>query len=78
MPEYELRDNPDKTLPKVIYFTDSFFVLYIDRKSNIFFCISSSIEVNPRFASLCMLQSSAYIIQFTIFDKLASGLFEPE
>ena len=31
MPEYELRDNLDR-LPKVIYFTDSFLALHIDRK----------------------------------------------
>lgn len=33
MPEYELRDNLDR-LPKVIYFTDSFLALHIDRKGN--------------------------------------------
>ena len=38
MPEYELRDNLDR-LPKVIYFTDSFFALHIDRKGNAFYCI---------------------------------------
>ena len=37
MPEYELRDNLDR-LPKVIYFTDSFFALHIDRKGNAFYC----------------------------------------
>ena len=35
MPEYELRDNLDR-LPKVIYFTDSFLALHIDRKGNAF------------------------------------------
>ena len=35
MPEYELRDNLDK----VIYFTDSFLALHIDRKGNAFYCI---------------------------------------
>ena len=38
MPEYELRDNLDR-LPKVIYFTDSFLDLHIDRKGNAFYCI---------------------------------------
>lgn len=38
MPEYELRDNLDR-LPKVIYFTDSFLALHIDRKGNAFYCI---------------------------------------
>ena len=35
MPEYKLRDNLDR-MPKVIYFTDSFFVLHIGYKYNIF------------------------------------------
>lgn len=35
MSEYELRDNLDR-LPKVIYFTDSFFALNIGCKDNPF------------------------------------------
>ena len=35
---HELRDNLDR-LPKVIYFTDSFLALHIDRKGNAFYCI---------------------------------------